>query len=158
MTQVTRMPRLSRVTKQCRQLLGMTRATRVTRMPRSLISFYAQDVQRRMRADVSCGVTGAIFRLHRLRIHLVYRNHDLHVARHATIVRQSRVASCNITSPATQTSNTKGIARRQGVACYIHQGFVLGNCVPSDSCHDMSRCIGLPEQAGCVPMHLLYSV
>jgi hypothetical protein len=82
----------------------------------------------------------------------------LQVARHATIERQSRVAFCNLASPATQTSNTKGTARRQGVACYIHQEFALGNRVPSDSCHVMSRCIGLPGQAGRVPMQLLYSV
>jgi hypothetical protein len=82
----------------------------------------------------------------------------LQVARPATIVRHSRVAFCNLASPATQMYNTKVTARRQGVACCIHKEFVLGNCVPSDSCHVMSRCIGLPGQAGYVPMNLLYSV
>ena len=46
--------------------------TRVTRMPRLLTLCYAQDVQRRMQANVSRGVAGAVFQRHRLRIHLIF--------------------------------------------------------------------------------------
>jgi hypothetical protein len=51
---------------------AVTRVTRVTRMPRLLTLCYAQDVQRRMQANVSRGVAGAVFQRHRLRIHLIF--------------------------------------------------------------------------------------